>query len=484
MSKRILFIDDQLEDWEGLLGRGLAPFGFELYGEENPYKAIKVIRVLSPDIVLLDILFGDKLLGKPTLVKIKQKFPDLPVIMITSTMDKTEYNPEDYILSDYRYAKVRLTSGDFSDLAARLNQVIENIRAKTLERKKDETGLARYGFIVGKTKAMKDLAATIEKIAEQDQTVLVTGESGTGKELVARAVHKLSGRDGPFVAINCGAIPENLIESELFGHERGAFTTAIAQKIGKFEIAGQGTIFLDEISEMPFDTQVKLLRFLQEKKYERVGGNMELSSNARIIAATNSNLEDMVKKGTFREDLYYRLNVIPIHVPPFRERKEDIPDFFKYFVSKASGEPQKVLTILRDDVKELLNSYSWPGNVREFEHQISRAVALAEESILQVTNFADLAKGGNSDQYVPADVDEIVDRIFKDELTWEQIRTEFGTKGNMRREIVLGVAERWWNEHRHRPRSKDLAELLSVSDGNMRQILKECVIKLTQIEKQ
>ena len=476
MSKRVLFIDDQLEDWEGLLRRGLESFGFDLKGEEDPSKALRIIGSYKPDVVLLDILFPDGYLGKPTLEKIKKKYPNLPVMMITSTMAEDEYRSEDYALADYRYAKAALTGKDCSDLASQLEKIIEKAGAKD-EGKKDETGMSRLGFIVGKTKVMQQVAEMVEKVADQEITVLITGESGTGKELVARAIHNLSKRKSQnFLTIVCAAMPKELLESELFGHEKGAFTGAHSQKIGKFEAAGDGTIFLDEIGEMPLETQVKLLRFLQEKQFERVGGNQVISSKARIIAATNQDLQELIKQGKFREDLFFRLNVVSIHIPPLRERKEDIPLFFEHFINKANESSQKkILSLLRDDVKDQLVSYHWPGNIREFQNMVERTVALADENILQTTNFAGLNKANS---FGTSNVSDIVDRIYKGELNWEYLKKEFGARSAMRKEVLVQVMDRWRLEHQDGPSSKDLAMLLSVAPGNLRRILSECGISL------
>lgn len=483
MSKRILFIDDQIQDWENILKIGLEPFGFEIKGEEDPDKALKQIESFKPDIVLLDILFGDQLLGKTILEKIKRKYSDLPVMMLTQTMEASDYRSEDYILADFRYAKSALADGDFNDLAIQLDRLIERSKRKRLE-KEDVTGLERFGFIVGQTKAMKEIAEIVEKIADQDQTVFITGEPGTGKELVAKSIHRLSSRrDKDFVTVVCAALPKELLESELFGHEKGAFTGAISQRKGKFEVAGEGTIFLDEIGEIPLDTQVKLLRFLQEKQFERVGGNLTLTSKARIIAATNQDPKELIKKGKFREDLYYRLNVVTINIPPLRERKEDIPLFFEYFVKKISKETKKKISIyLREDVKKMLMDYSWPGNIREMENVIRRAIALADENILQVINFSELNEKETSESKLSSNITEIVDRIYKKEITWADICKEFGAQGLIRKKVLLKAIDRWLKEKNKRPSSEELAELIRVSPNNMRRILSEADIKLTKLK--
>jgi len=482
VSKRVLFIDDQIELWQNALRDELGVFGFKLRCEEDPSNALRAISSYNPDVILLDILFPEGYLGKPTLEKIKKKYPNLPVMMITSTMDKSEYKSEDYLLADYRYSKEALTAGDFSDLAAQLDRLIERAKAQEQE-EEDDTGLDRFGFIVGNSRAMQDVAEMVEKVADQGHTVLITGESGTGKELVARSMHdKSRPQDRNFVTIVCAALSRELLESELFGHEKGAFTGAVSQKKGKFEVAGDGTIFLDEIGEMPLDTQVKLLRFLQERQFERVGGNEVLQSNARIIAATNQDLQDLVTKRKFREDLFFRLNVVSIHMPPLRERKADIPQFFVHFVKKANELSQKnVLPILRDDVKEQLANSPWPGNIRQLENAINRAVALSDENILQMSNFPDLNKNNTNHSALSSEISDIVGQIYNGKLTWQDLKEEFGARGTMRKEVISRIIEHWLEENVRRPTSKNLAELLSTSDNNIRRVLKECGIKLTEI---
>jgi DNA-binding NtrC family response regulator len=480
MRKRVLFIDDQLEDWEGLLRRGLEPFGFELKGEEDPSKALRIIGSYRPDVVLLDILFPNGNRGKPTLEKIKKKYPNLPVIMITSTMKADEYRSEDYALADYRYAKAALTEGDCSDLAAELDRLIEKVKAKE-EEKIDNNKKSRFGFIVGKTEPMQKVVETVEKVADQDHTVLITGETGTGKELIAKMIHFSSGRKRrPFVKVNCGAITESILESELFGHEIGAFTGAVKKKEGLFYQAQGGSILLDEVSEMSMAMQVKLLRVLQEKEITRVGGDEVIKVDARVIAATNKDLSKEIEESRFREDLYYRLYVISIHMPPLRERKEDISLFFEHFISEAnavSKKKVKVRTDLRGDVKKLLIAHPWPGNIRQLKNVIYNAVALAEENILQVKNFSEMNKEGQQDIGILPNND-IMCRIYQGELTWQYLKDEFAAKGETRKKVLLEIIDHWGDTHDRRPSQKELAELLSIKPGNVKRILSEYSIKL------
>lgn len=238
--------------------------------------------------------------------------------------------------------------------------------------------------IIGKSAAIKKLFRLIEKVAPTESTVLILGESGTGKELVARAIHEKSRRrEGPFVPVNCGAIPEELLESELFGYEKGAFTGAVKSKPGRFEMAQGGTIFLDEVAEMSPKLQVKLLRILQEKRVERLGSERSVAVDIRILAATNRNLEKEVKEGRFREDLYFRLNVIPVHLPPLRERKEDIPLLAEHFLRRFCEREEVPLKRLSEEALACLCRYSWPGNVRELENLMERLVILSEDQVIR-----------------------------------------------------------------------------------------------------
>jgi DNA-binding NtrC family response regulator len=484
MNKRVLFIDDQFKDWEGLMRKGLDSFGFDLKGEEDPWAVLKVIESFKPDVVLLDIVFPGGNLGKPTLENIKKKYPNLPVMMITSTMTESAYNAEDYALADYRYAKAALTEGDFQDLAFQLDTLIK--KAKTKKKgKEDDGGLSRLGFIVGKTKFMKEVAEIIEKVAENNSTVLIQGESGTGKKLIAQAIHKLSSRNGkPFVVADISTYAKTLVQDELFGHEPGAFTGATRRKKGRFELANGGTIFLDEIGEIPTHTQLLLLRVLQERQFERVGGEETVELDVRIIAATNRNLNKEMTEGRFREDLYFRLNTVPIHIPPLRERKEDIPLFFEHFIEKANKEfNKKILLTLRNDVKERLQSNPWPGNIRQLENFINRAVTLADENILQISNFPGLSKKDAEDDDMSSNKANIANQIFNGSLTWADFTKEFKTRSNMGKEVLLQIIDRWQNTHQTRPSIKELAVLFNVTEPNMRQILHVCGIKLSRIEK-
>ena len=474
MSHRILFIDDELDLWLEALQEELAPQGFKVEGEADPKKALASIDARTPDAVLLDIHFPGGRLGKELLPAIKKKFPHLPVMMLTGTMDQNDYHPEDFKAADYRYAKAALAGGDYTDLAEQLRFIIE--KQKNTPPKDPAASHAKLGFIAGTSQQMQAAVHTIIKVADQDQIVLITGESGTGKELTAKAVHRLGQRKKEaFVPVVCAALPSELIENELFGHEKGAFTGADSRKLGKIEAADKGTLFLDEIGELKTDTQVKLLRFLQERQYERIGGTQTLSSTARIIAATNRPLEQLVEEGAFRQDLFYRLNVIRIDIPPLRDRMDDLELFFPFFVQRAnSASRKKILPILREDVRTLFQTYHWPGNIREFEHVVQRAVAMAEENILQLSNF-DIAQ--TPVEKFSINTVQIVEQIYKGTLSWTELTRRFGS-GEVKQEILHALIRAWVNHHHTRPTSRNLADLLQISQGNMRRILSQNNIKL------
>jgi DNA-binding NtrC family response regulator len=291
----------------------------------------------------------------------------------------------------------------------------QNIQLKQLKQLLEEENsylkseiktVKNFDFIISEDPAMLQNLQKIEQIAESDAPVMILGETGTGKELIARAVHDISNRSkAPFICVNCAAIPEPLFESELFGHEKGAFTGAIATKKGKFELANSGTLFLDEIGELPLNMQVKLLRAIQEKSIERVGGTQSIKLDIRIVAATNVNIESMVNDKSFRSDLFYRLNVFPIHLPPLRKRRNDIPILVNYFLNKYNKKYHKHIEMISNKALHLLKSYDWPGNIRELENTIERAVITAKDNNLNIGYL--LPSGHNNDQIISEKMDDV-----------------------------------------------------------------------------
>jgi DNA-binding NtrC family response regulator len=370
---RILVVDDDKTFRVGIAAL-LGDEGFDVLGVGAPEQAIQLLWAESFDLVLSDLkmegMDGIALLGE-----IKAIDPDLPVLMVTG-----------YASIDSAIEAIRRGAFDYltkpcnnSELVLRVRRGIEMRRQSELISRLREEVEEKFSFgsIVGKSRRMQEVFRLIAQIAETDVTVLIRGETGTGKELVARAIHYASSRKRkPFVAVNCSALTETLLESELFGHERGAFTGAIRQRPGRFEMANGGTLFLDEVGEMPTQTQIKLLRVIQEREFERVGGRETIRTDIRLIAATNKNLESAIAAGSFREDLFYRLNVIPLVLPPLRERLDDIPllvtHFLKRYAEKLGRKPPAPTPAV---LNQLLH-YDWPGNIRELENVIERAVVL------------------------------------------------------------------------------------------------------------
>jgi DNA-binding NtrC family response regulator len=354
---------------------------YEVFLAKNAEETFLQIKEHSPDIVLLDIILPD-LDGLKVLEKIKQKEPDVIVIMITATRTvKTAV--EAMKLGAYDYVTKPFDTEELSLIIRRAlsTQALEK-EVRYLREEIDKS--CGFGNIVGKSKVMEDVFKIVRQIADSKSTVLIMGESGTGKELISRAIHYNSNRRNfPFVTINCAAIPETLIESELFGHEKGAFTNAIEKKLGRFEVAHEGTLFLDEIGELSLATQAKILRFLEEKEFNRVGGSKTIKVDVRLITATNKELTQLLKKGSFREDLYYRINVVPIIIPPLRERKEDIPLLIDHFIRKFNEENNKNVKGVSKEALELMMNYEWPGNVRELENLIERVIALTPNEHIQ-----------------------------------------------------------------------------------------------------
>lgn len=377
--RKILIIDDDqslIESLEMFLSEKGYVVGCALTAKEGLEKN----RSFEPDIIILDIRLPD-MDGLDVLQELRKDYKEKSVIIITAfhDMDTTikamKRGACEYITKPIDIEELEKAIGR----ALKLGISMHGADALSL----DPSMTYEKGKIIGKSRVMKEIFKSIGMLSENRVTVLIEGETGTGKELIARAIHYHSPhKDHPLLAINCSAIVGTLLESELFGHEKGSFTGAIALKRGKFELAGDGTIFLDEVSEIPFELQAKLLRFLQEKEFEHVGGEKSIKSNARIIAATNRNLWQMVKDGSFREDLYYRLSVATIKVPPLRDRKSDIPLLIEYLGKKINSELHRNIKKVEEKAVERIMGYHWPGNVRELENILTRAAIATQGEVI------------------------------------------------------------------------------------------------------
>ncbi len=382
----VLIVDDE-KNYPLVLSEVLGEEGYETLTAESGLVALEILANSDVDLVLTDMTMP-QMDGMELLDRIKLMDPDLPVIMMTAhgTIDKAveamQKGAFTYILKPFENDRIVLY---VNKAISMFKVVIENRQLKSEVRSKFS-----LGSIVGKSAKMQDLFALIEKVAPSNATALIEGSSGTGKELIAKSIHFESQRkDKPFVAVNCSALSESLLESELFGHEKGAFTGAYAMKKGRFELADGGTLFLDEIGELPQSLQVKLLRVLQERTIERVGGVKTISTDIRLIAATNKILKQEIESGKFREDLYYRLNVVHLEIPSLQERPEDIRLLVKHFIKKYEGERQSRIPVvgLTQEVERLFLEYSWPGNVRELENIIERAMILCSNETISVTDL-------------------------------------------------------------------------------------------------
>ena len=366
----ILIVDDELSIRESLIGI-LQDEGFNPATAANGEEALGKISEERPDLILLDIWMPG-MDGLETLTRIREFQPDQLVIMmsghgnIETAVKATKLGAYDFIEKPLSLEKLLLCIHN----ALKLGQLVE-------ENRELKAKIAKECQMIGCSSAIVELKRQIEIVAPTSGWALITGENGTGKELVARAIHLQSLRgDKPFVEVNCAAIPEELIESELFGHEKGSFTGATAQRRGKFDLAHEGTLFLDEIGDMSLKTQAKVLRILQERKFERVGGNRTIEVDVRVIAATNKDLPSQIATGLFREDLYYRLNVIPFHVPPLRERRQDIPLLTNHFLAFFCAKEGRETKVLDDEAMTVMARYPWPGNVRELKNLIERLVIM------------------------------------------------------------------------------------------------------------
>jgi DNA-binding NtrC family response regulator len=485
---RVLLADDEAALWMPLLETRLREAGIEVFAETDAGKVLTRLERDRPDALLLDVLFpgrgGDqKPLGREILPRIVEVHPDLPVVMFTTTLadDAYQLGTRDFPGAAFVFSKSAFheewteAHDPYTDLARCLRNVVADARQRaTLD--------SQLGFVIGRTAAMRDLAAALTKVALTGLPVLVCGESGTGKELVATSLHALSPRrERPFVKLNCGALSDETLESALFGHEKGAFTGATEMRKGLFEAADGGILFLDEVQTMSARLQQSLLRALQEGVIRRMGSTTERRVDVRVIAATNENLEERATQGTFRADLYYRLNRICLSVPPLRERKEDIGELFAHFVGESNHKLGKsVSPQCRQDLLDLLESHDWPGNVRELQSAVETAVALSNANLLTPEDFPQLAHRRSLGGGRTAD-GELSSRngtVKSAQLTWGRLRD---IKGEARKVLLTDYLAEQQRALGRRPTSAEIANDLGTSPDNVRRILSEADIKLRDV---
>ena len=383
-KSRILILDDE-KNYLLVLEALLSDAGYAVTPINDPEMAVSYLEEAEVDVVITDMKMP-KMSGLEVLQHVKRNSPSIPVLIMTafgsieSAVEVMKYGAFDYITKPFANDELLLS----------VHNAVELSRAHQQYRILQESLEERYSThqIIGKSPAMRETLSIVDRVSASRSTVLITGESGTGKELVARAIHFSSPRkDEPFVAVNCMAFNAGVLESELFGHEKGSFTGAVAMRRGRFEQADRGTLFLDEIGELPSDLQVKLLRVLQERVFERVGGTEPVKVDIRIVAATNKDLAKMVEEGSFREDLFYRLNVVQIHIPPLRERREDIPLLVSHFIAQIASEngiPPKSFT---QEAQNYLSGYEWPGNIRQLQNVIERCMVMIPRDVIDVEDL-------------------------------------------------------------------------------------------------
>jgi two-component system response regulator AtoC len=384
--RRVLVVDDE-ESLRLVLRTFLKRQGYQVEVADNGETALAMVESFGPDFILTDVRMP-KMGGLDLLQTLKAKGDEATVIVMSAygnldlAIEAMKAGAYDYVQKPFKNDEILLT--------LRKAEERESLRRENRALRQEVMQKSVFEEMLAKSPAMRAIFRTIAKVADFKTTALISGESGVGKELVARALHSSSDRrDGPFVAVNCGAIPENLLESELFGHKRGAFTDASSDRAGLFEQADRGTLFLDEIGELPLALQVKLLRVLQDEIVRRIGDNRDVQVDVRITAATHRDLQAEVAAGRFREDLFYRINVLHIHVPPLRERREDIPLLMEHFLQQNNARLGTSIRAVSPDARRLLMEYAWPGNVRELENTVERAMVLAEGDLLTEVDLPD-----------------------------------------------------------------------------------------------
>lgn len=451
--KSILIVDDEKPQRENLKGF-FQRRDFDAVAADCGAKAIEEVNSRAIDVLLTDYKMPD-MTGLQVLIEVKRINPDIPIIMMTAfgnidtAVEAMKAGAFDYLQKPVNLDEVELL----------VKRALEQRRLISENRELRRQLQAKFGFteIVSQSKEMEEALNVAGRVARSTATVLLRGESGTGKELFARAIHFSSERrDNPFVVVNCAAIPETLIESEMFGHEKGAFTGADRQRIGRFEEAQGGTLFIDEIGDVPPQIQVKLLRVLQSREFQRLGSSQTLHANVRIITATNRNLEEMLKDGTFREDLYYRLNVVTITIPPLRNRKADIAILVDHFLRKLTTQHNTSVKEISREALDLLMKYDYPGNVRELEHIVERAVILSTDDLI-------------TSQDLPANIRH----LKADEQTQRAVRTEDLNEQleSFEREIILATLQKTGGNQ------LQAAKLLGIAERTLRYKLEKLKIR-------
>lgn len=424
---KLLVVDDE-PNMCRILQATLQREGYDVQSASNGREALKALKSFPAQVVITDLRMP-VLDGMGLLREITVQHADIPVIFITAhgsienAVEAIKAGAFDYISKPFDIEELRLVIAKAA-LTYQLNR-----------EECHDSGVVKNAGIVASSNQIKEVLRLVDRVAESPTTILITGESGTGKELVAQLIHKLSlRRTEPFIRINCAAVPETLLESEFFGYEKGAFTGAVTSKPGRFELADRGTLFLDEIGEISREMQVKLLRVLQEREFERVGGLKTIRVDVRLVVATNLDLEKAVQDGRFRQDLFYRLNVVRIHLPPLRDRPEDIPPLIEHFIGEFSRRLNRTITGISPEAVQLLCRYQWPGNIRELENVMERAVLLSSDTRLSLQDFDLVSQGTHDKSEIPSDEPA----LFKDYIAQETEKLE-------KRLLESALNEAGWN---------------------------------------
>src|SRR5277367_1171041 len=432
----ILIVEDEAK-MRRLLELNLGEDGFTTLSAGDAEAALKLLHDNKVDLVVTDLKLPG-MNGLDFLHAIKRQNAALPVVVMTAfgsvetAVEAMKAGASDYVLKPFSLGEMRMVIRKELD--------VHNLREENRSLREALGKRYQHPNVVARSVKMQEVLATVDRVAPTNPTMLLGGESGVGKDVIARAIHEKSRRaSGPFIKINSAAIPENLLESELFGYEKGAFTGANASKPGKFELADKGTLFLDEIGDVPPLTQVKLLRVLQEREFERLGGTRTVKVDVRLVAATNRDLRAALEQGTFREDLYYRLNVVPIDIAPLRERKEDIPDLVNLFISRFAEDSRKPVEGVSPEAMQILVNYHWPGNVRELQNIIERACALAKTSVLTPADIhLDIRPSKTANGAAGFLPDGMTLEQWEDEMVQEALRRANGNKSQAAR--LLGLS--------------------------------------------